>query len=75
MFTRRYTDDNPIDERTKIAQWDFVNNSIHELLEELNPSANKKLEWNGTINAEIREVILKYFVDELKICTEDEFYP
>jgi len=71
MFTRRY----PIDERTKIAQWDFVDNSIHELLEELNPSANKELEWNGTINAEIREVILKYFVDELKICTEDEFYP
>jgi len=67
-------DDDPETEQTKIERWDFVDNSIHELIKSLNPSKTE-IEWNGTINAEIREVLVKYFVDELKVCTEDEFYP
>jgi len=63
------------DERAKIERWDFVDNTIHEMLKQLNPSISHKLEWDIHPINEIREVIIKYFADELKICTEDEFYP
>jgi len=61
-------------ERAKIERWDFVDNTIHEMLKQLNPLSHE-LKWDIKPISEIREVIIKYFVDELKICTEDEFYP
>ena len=63
-----------ITERQKIEKWDFVDNSIFELLETLNPS-KKEIKWDIKPISEIREVVINLFVDELKLCTEDDFYP
>jgi len=62
------------DERAKIERQDFVDNTIFDMLEELNPS-HHELEWDIKPISEVREVIIQHFVNELKICTEDEFYP
>jgi hypothetical protein len=61
-------------DRAMIERQDFVDNVIFDMLEELNPSKHE-LEWDIKPISEIREVIIRYFVEELKICTEDEFYP
>jgi len=61
-------------ERQKIERWDLVDNSIFELLNNLNPT-DKKLNWDIKIISEIRLLIQSYFVDELKICKEGKFYP
>ena len=61
-------------ERQKIERWDLVDNSIFELLNNLNPT-DKKLNWDIKIISEIRLLIQSYFVDELKICNEGKFYP
>ena len=61
-------------EREKIHKWDFVDNTIFEMIENLNPST-KKLEWDIKPISEIREVLVSYFVEELKLCTENDFYP
>jgi len=61
-------------ERAKIEQWDFVDNTIHDMIVNLNPS-KKELRWDIKPISEIREVLISYFVEELKLCTEDDFYP
>jgi len=61
-------------EREKIHKWDFVDNTIFEMIENLNPST-KELEWDIKPISEIREVLVSYFVEELKLCTENDFYP
>jgi DNA polymerase sigma len=61
-------------EKQKIEQQDFVDNAIFDLLNTLNPT-DTELKWNIKPISEIREVIQALFVDELKLCTEDEFYP
>ena len=61
-------------ERQKIERWDLVDNSIFELLNNLNPT-DKNLNWDIKIISEIRLLIQSYFVDELKICKEGKFYP
>ena len=61
-------------ERAKIERWDSVDNTIHDMIVELNPS-KKELQWNIKPISEIREIIIDYFVNELHLCTEEEFYP
>ena len=61
-------------DREKIERWDNVDNTIHNMIVELNPSTTE-LKWNITPISEIREVLIKYFVEELKLCTEYQFYP
>jgi len=61
-------------EREKIMKWDSVDGTIYEMIVELNPSA-KKLEWDIKPISEIREVLISYFVEELNLCTVDDFYP
>jgi hypothetical protein len=61
-------------ERQKIERWDLVDNSIFELLNNLNPT-DKKINWDIKIISEIRLSIQNYFTDELKICTKRKFYP
>lgn len=53
---------------------DFADNSIHELLNKLNPS-KKEIEWNIEIIGDIRDTISRILVDNLRLCTEEEFYP
>jgi hypothetical protein len=61
-------------EKEKIKKWDMVDNTIHEMINQLNPS-KEPLEWNIKPISEIRQVLVSYFVEELKLCTEDDFYP
>ena len=62
------------DDPKKYEQWDFVDNTIHEMIIKLNPST-QNLDWDIKPVSEIREVLIQYFVNDLQICTEDEFYP
>jgi DNA-directed RNA polymerase subunit RPC12/RpoP len=66
--------ENARNERAKFERQDFVDNTIHEMLKTLNPS-KVELKWDIHPISEIRDAIVAYFVDELKICTPDEFYP
>ena len=61
-------------EREKIERWDFVDGTIYEMIVELSPST-KELRWDIKPISEIRDVLINYFVEELKLCTEDDFYP
>ena len=63
-----------MDERLKYLQWDFVDNTIHEMIVSLNPSSIE-LQWNNKPISEIREILIHYFVEELNLCIEDDFYP
>ena len=61
-------------EREKIQRQDFVDNTIYDMIVELNPSA-KEIKWDIKPISEIRDVLINYFVEELKLYTEDDFYP
>ena len=61
-------------EKQKIEQWDFVDNAIFDLINTLNPT-DKEIKWDIKPISEIRDVIQNLFVDELLLCTEEEFYP
>ena len=58
----------------QIKRQDDVDNAIFELLEQLNPSS-KKLDWDIEYIGAVRDEIERIFVDELKLCSEQEFYP
>jgi hypothetical protein len=60
--------------RKQIKRQDFVDNSIFELLQDLNPT-NDELEWNIEIIGQIRDSIRSYFVDKVQNFIEQEFYP
>ena len=66
-------------ENEKIELWDYVDNAIFEMIEELNPSNETKIEWKtdgvADARAEIREILIRLFCDKLNICYEEEFYP
>jgi len=61
-------------EREQIERWDFIDGTIYDMIVELNPSA-KEIKWDIKPISEIRDVLINYFVEELKLCTEDDFYP
>jgi DNA polymerase sigma len=61
-------------DREKIIRWDFVDNSINELILRLNPSS-EELKWDIHIISEIREILVKYFTENLKLFNADYFYP
>ena len=61
-------------EKQKIVKWDFVDNAIFNLIQELNPST-KKIAWDIKPISEIRETLVKLYVHELKLCKEKHFYP
>ena len=61
-------------EKQKIAQQDLVDNCIFDLITELSPSS-ETIVWNITVISEIRTIIQNYFVNDLVLCDEEEFYP
>jgi len=63
-----------LSEREKLNQQDLVDNAINEMIEILTPS-EKKLPYNGNVINDIRCVLIQYFVEELHLCTEEDFYP
>jgi len=66
-------------ERAIIEKWDFVDNVIFDLIEKLNPSVIKKIEWAtdgvAEARAEIREALIRLYCEKLKFCKKEKFYP
>ena len=57
----------------QISRQDFVDNAIHDLINELIPS-DKEMEWDIEVIGEVRDAIQAQLV-ERGLCTEQEFYP
>ena len=57
----------------QISRQDFVDNAIHDLINELIPS-DKEMEWDIEVIGEVRDVIQAMLIGR-GICTEQEFYP
>jgi hypothetical protein len=62
------------DEQMKINQHKFVDSEIWDLIVNLYPERND-IKYNEKIVNQVRAVLLNYYVDVLKVCTEEEFYP
>jgi len=58
----------------QISRQDFVDNSIFDLLQALNPS-KQQMEWDIEMIAEIRECIAQWFVEKARITDDTAFYP
>lgn len=58
----------------QIKRQDFVDSSIFELLELLNPSG-KEIEWNIEMIGEVRDSIENWLVDRLQLVDSLSFYP
>jgi len=65
--------------KAELDRQDVVDNLIHQLINDLSPDMPSRLrqeiEWNMSIIGEVRLLIQEYIVDELKLCTEQEFHP
>jgi hypothetical protein len=62
--------------KRQIERQDFVDNSIFELLEKLNPdTSNNKLCWNIDIISKIREIVRLYFENNCNDFSEQDYYP
>lgn len=57
----------------QIERQDFVDNRIHEILEELLPF-DKEIEWDIDAIGIVRDAITKVYVGK-NLCSEQEFYP
>lgn len=60
--------------RVQFSHQNFVDNSIHELLNKLNPF-QKEILWNIEIISDIRDIISHHLVDIFNLYNENEFYP
>jgi hypothetical protein len=59
---------------SEIDRQDFVDNSIYQLVTDLNPT-KKEIDWNIEMIANIRDEIGFWIVERLNLCREKEFYP
>jgi hypothetical protein len=59
--------------KKQIERQDFVDNSIYELLQSLNPT-DKFIDWDIEMIAEIRDRI-QYYITIKTNCSEQDFYP
>ena len=60
-------------DKKQIERQDFVDNSIFELLQSLNPT-DKNFDWDIEMIANIRDEIQYYIIKKVD-CSEQEFYP
>ena len=58
----------------KLFRQEKVDRAIIDLLFKLNPT-RRKIKWNNEILDKIRAVILEAFVNDLRICDKETFYP
>jgi len=63
-----------IDEQMKINQRNFVIDEIWDLIVNLYP-ARDVIKYDEKIIVRIKDVLLNYYINELKVCTIDDFYP
>jgi len=66
--------ENEMTEKQKIAQQDFVDNSIFDLIKNLSPSS-AEINWDISVISEIRLILQNLYVNKLELCDEEEFYP
>lgn len=59
--------------KKQLERQDFVDNTIFELIQTLNPT-DEEIEWDIDFIGEIRDVIQSQFID-MEICDEQTFYP
>jgi hypothetical protein len=59
--------------KKQIERQDFVDNSIFELLQNLNPTTNE-FDWDIEMISDIRDTIQCYVIKKTN-CSEQEFYP
>lgn len=60
----------------EIDRQDYVDNAIHNLIQDLCPIDSKEgIEWDIENIASVREEIEAVLVRKLKLCTEMQFYP
>jgi hypothetical protein len=65
-----------IDEQMKINQHDFVDSEIWDLIRNLHPNLTDfDLQYDGNIVNQVRTVLSNFYVNVLKVCTEEDFYP
>jgi hypothetical protein len=64
-----------MDELTKeqMERQDFVDNSIFELLQALNPT-DKSFDWDIEAISDVRYIIQQYIIGKTN-CSEQDFYP
>ncbi len=58
----------------QIKRQDFVDNSIYQLIQSVNP-IDKEIEWDIEMIGDIRDVIAEWMIERLKIIDEQNFYP
>lgn len=58
----------------EIARQDFVDNSINEMINTINP-IQKEIEWDIEMIGDIRDRINYWVTKRLGLCSEQEFYP
>jgi hypothetical protein len=61
-------------DESQIAIQDFVDNTIYELIQRLNPS-QKTINWDIEMIADIREKIRYWLVERYNLIDEKTFYP
>jgi len=60
--------------RKELDQQDFIDNSIMELINTVNPSS-EEIKYSGNIVGKIRDTLIEIFTGDLGLCTEQDFYP
>ena len=63
-----------IEEQMKVNQRNLVIDEIWDLVVNLYP-ARDDIKYDENIIVRIKDVLLNYYVNELKICTTDDFFP
>ena len=61
-------------EKMKQNQQDLVDSEIWNLIVNLYPDRDD-IKYDGNIIHQVRAVLMQYYVEELKVCKEDDFYP
>jgi len=70
----RYDDIGKEFSKKELERQDFIDNSIMELINKVNPS-DIKIRYDGHIVYKIREALIEVFTKDLELCTETAFYP
>jgi len=60
--------------KKELQRQDFIDNSIMELINKVNPT-RLKISYDGHIVDKVREALIDVFTRDLNLCTERKFYP
>jgi DNA polymerase sigma len=70
----RYDDIDREFTKKELERRDFVDNSIMELINKLNPTSTE-IKYNAHIVSKICNALVDIYTNDLHICTERAFYP